>query len=113
MAPDRVGEEFEHANMPSGARTWYERALSIDPELPKALWRLSQIPRQKATSQATNPQRTQYWNRISSRSALIASQAHARAGRRTSRSASTTKHGKTTSANRDTLMSGEKPASLV
>ena len=46
MAPYRVGEEFEHANMPSGARTWYERALSIDPELPKALWRLSQLPRQ-------------------------------------------------------------------
>ena len=44
MAPYRVGEDYEIAHLPEGARMWYERALSIDPDLPKASWRLGQLP---------------------------------------------------------------------
>ena len=45
MAPFRVGEEYEHGQVYSGARAWYERALSIDPELGPARWRLTQLPK--------------------------------------------------------------------
>lgn len=44
MAPYRVGEEYEHGQVYGGARAWYERALSIDPALGLAKWRLTQLP---------------------------------------------------------------------
>ena len=44
MSAYRVGNEYEHAQLYDGARQWYDRALSIDPALGPARWRLSQIP---------------------------------------------------------------------
>src|SRR5207245_7391068 len=44
MSAFRVGEEYEHAKLYDGARQWYERALSMNPALTVASWRLSQLP---------------------------------------------------------------------
>jgi len=44
MSAFRVGEEYEQAKLYDGARQWYERALSMNPALAVAAWRLSQLP---------------------------------------------------------------------
>jgi 4-amino-4-deoxy-L-arabinose transferase-like glycosyltransferase len=44
MAPYRVGEEYELAALYDEARSWYERALTINPEVWEPKWRLSLLP---------------------------------------------------------------------
>jgi len=42
----RVAKEFEAAKLYPQARKWYERALAVDPELPKALEALHRLATQ-------------------------------------------------------------------